>query len=117
MANRVVWTEEKLNEAARLWDAGVPSSKIAEAIGVTKGSMSGTASMRRDIFPARQWAKEPVVEKAAKTVPEPVIDEPPPRCTFIAGKWVEHVKRTTSTGAVVTMPRVSFIDGEREGAD
>lgn len=116
MKERRVWTEDKLNEAARLWDDGLTAAKIAETLGVTLGSFLGTSSQRRDQFPMRVKPAEKAVEavpviaapKLALVVPEP------PRRTYIAGQWVEHVKRTTSSGAVVTLPRVSFIDGVRE---
>lgn len=122
MRERRVWTEDKLNEAAQLWDAGLTAAKIAETLGVTLGSFLGTSSLKRELFPVRMKPKGEA-EVEAEEVPEPVMvaeaatEEPKPavRHTYIDGRWIEHVKRTTQSGAVVTMPRVSFIDGVREG--
>src|SRR6478752_1363123 len=108
-----VWTEEKLEEASRLWDKGVPAATIAAQLGVTLGSFLGTTSFKRERFPIRfKPAEKP--QPAPRRVPKPVltlVPKEPPRRTFFEGCYIEHVKRTTSTGAVVTMPRVSFIDG------
>lgn len=117
MSERRVWTEEKLNEAAKLWDEGHTASRIAAQLGVTIGSFLGTSSLQRERFPIRMKPKP-----AIQITPAPIVEAPAPvepvqvaiRRTYIAGQWVEHVKRTTTTGAVVTMPKVSFIDGMRE---
>ena len=113
-----VWTEEKLNEAARLWSQGLTATRIAELLGVTEGSFRGTSSLQRDRFPTRVKSKPEAQAEAIVEAPLP-IEKPKPavRRTYIAGKWVEHVKRKTITGAVVTVARVEFIDGAREMAD
>ncbi len=119
MGRHIVWTEEKLEEASRLWGEGISASKIAAQLGVTLGSFLGTTSFKRERFPIRfKPAEKP--QPAPRKAPKPVlalVPKEPPRRTFIAGQWIEHVKRTTQSGAVVTMPRVSFIDGIREGGD
>lgn len=117
-----VWTEDKLNEAARLWDEGLTATRIAQTLGVTLGSFLGTSSLKRELFPVRMKPKGEA-EVEAEKAPDPIIitevpiEEPRPavRRTYIDGRWIEHVKRTTQSGAVVTLPRVSFIDGVREG--
>jgi len=120
MGRYIVWTEERLDEASRLWGQGLTAARIAEQLGVTLGSFLGTSSLQRDRFPMRMKAKSEIEVIPAPSIemPAPVVaPEPVVRRTYIAGKWVEHVKRTTISGAVVTLPRVSFIDGGREFAD
>ena len=116
-ANARFWTEDKIAKASTMWNDGVVSYKIAEAFGVSRGSLSGIAVYYRDLFPSRV---KPKIGQRIEVAPIPVIESrasEPTRRTYIAGKWVDHVKRKTTTGAVVTMPRVSFIDGLRETAD
>jgi len=93
-----------LEAAAKLWAAGYSVSQIADKTGIPRGTMSGRVFRYRDVFPARTLA--PAQKRA----------EPVGR-TFFDGRYIEHVKRTTVSGAVVTMPRVSLIDGVREGAN
>lgn len=109
------WTPERIEEAARLWSTGMPGKTIALRMGVSWGSLSSITCNHRHLFPLRMKAKFslPSDFRHGNDVPRAAI---PPRRTFIDGQWVEHVKRTTSTGAVVTMPRVSFIDGAKEEA-
>ena len=108
------WTPERIEEASKLWNGGMPARTIAARMGVSWSSLSSITCNYRHLFPARTKAKftlptdyhqDNVIQIAA----------PPPRRPCVAGVWVEHVKRTTISGAVVTMPRVSFIDGAREG--
>lgn len=91
-----------LEAAAKLWAEGHSVSQIADKTGVPRGTMSGRVFRYRDIFPARTVTPAGKPAEAAGR-------------TFFDGRYIEHVKRVTSTGAVVTMPRVSFIDGMREG--
>ena len=110
MANRNVWTEERLNEASRLWDAGLSASKIAEIVGVTKGSMSGTASMNRELFPARQWARDQaVIVKEPEHVEAPIAR---PARKRVHSFGIRSVERRHITGEVHSMPRVSIINGK-----
>ena len=115
MARAKFWTEDKIAKASKLWNEGMVAEKIAEQFGVSRGSLSGIAACYRDRFPARikPEAYIPVRMEPKRPVLE-IVKPAPPRRTYIAGKWVEHVKRTTISGAVVTMPRVSFIDGGDE---
>ena len=110
MANRIVWTEDRLNEASRLWGQGVPASKIAEIVGVTKGSMSGTASMHRDLFPARPWAKEPAIA----VVDHPTVNEPiqPSTRNRVHTLGIRSVERQHWSGEVHSLPRVSILNGK-----
>lgn len=112
-----VWTEDRIAEACRLWNEGLSAAKIAAQLGVTLGSFLGTTSHQREKFPVRMKAKPQIQvrETEAVEVVAPVETlAPAPRRTNIAGQWIEHVKKTTRNGAVITMPRVSFIDGARD---
>ena len=110
MANRIVWTEERLNEASRLWDQGLSASKIAELVGVTRGSMSGTASMHRDLFPVRQWAKEQAI--SIKEEPRAVDQAQRPPRKRIHSFGIRSVGREHRSGEVHSMPRVSILNGK-----
>lgn len=109
-------TEKRITEAAKLWSDGLSTMQISTRLGIPKGTICSLAIRHRDLFPVRMVMNRmlPKEPKNAHTKPGA---NPPSSATYIAGKWVEHVKRTTRSGAVVTMPRVSFIDGVREGAD
>lgn len=105
VSKRGRWIREKIDHCVRLARTKMTQKDIAAEIGMTRGAVAFLMTKRADLF-------------AVKTKPEPkeiVILPQPARRTYIAGKWVEHVKRTTISGAVVTLPRVSFIDGVREG--
>lgn len=52
------WTEENISIAAKMWAEGAPGPVIAERLGVSKGSVTATASKFRDRFP-RRLTKEP----------------------------------------------------------
>lgn len=110
MANRIVWTEERLNSASKLWEQGVPASKIAEIVGVTKGSMSGTASMHRDLFPVRPWAKSHVVcVKEAEAVDIPIAR---PERKRVHSLGIRSVPRQHVSGEVHSLPRISILNGK-----
>lgn len=110
MANRIVWTEERLNEASRLWDQGMSASKIAELVGVTRGSMSGTACMHRDLFPGRARAREQAITiKEEPRAVEPV-KRPPSKRVHSFG--IRAVERHHVSGEVHSMPRVSILNGK-----
>jgi len=105
-----VWTEDRLNQASMLWDQGLSASKIAEIVGVSKGSMSGTASMHRDLFPARPLAREQAV-----TVREPErVDAPTarPERKRVHSFGIRSIERRHASGEVHSMPRVSIINGK-----
>lgn len=103
-------SDEWLERASKLWASGMTTSQIAAVTGIPRGTVCTRVFRHRDYFPMR-GNSTPTLPKPPRGAVEPA------RRTYIAGKWVEHVTRTTSTGAEVTMPRVSFIDGVREGVD
>lgn len=107
MSPRFPLSVDRIEQAAQLWDKGLTVSQISAELGIPKGTVCSTALRHRDRFPKRQEMNRPIPKPVLKLVPKET-----PRRTFIAGQWVEHVKRTTQSGAVVTMPKVSFIDGD-----
>lgn len=101
------WTEEKLRECVRLIRAGMIQHDVAEKIGMTRGAVAYLVTKSPELFTdAPPKSADVILHPKAKL-----------RRTWFEGRWIEHVKRTTQSGAVVTLPRVSFIDGVREGAD
>lgn len=156
----IVWTDENIALAAKMYADGYFGSHIAKHFGVTRNSFCGLAARNRDLFPKRlgtmsipqtkrgtKWDKEKIDEclrlrKAGKTMKAissiigitensvahvirkhkalfdapaaPVEIEPmrQSRRSFIAGKWVERVPFVTISGAVVSLPRVSIINGK-----
>lgn len=105
MSTKQPLTRERIAEVAKLWSEGLSTLQIAAQLGIPKGTICSTAIRHRDLFPARMAMYRRIVKPP---VPQPGKAV---KKTYIAGQWVEHVKRTTQSGAVVTMPRVSFIDG------
>ena len=43
MENNFVWNEDKLNKLRKLWDAGLPITKIGNEIGVSRNAIAGKA--------------------------------------------------------------------------
>lgn len=108
------WTPDRIAEAARLWNGGMPARTIAARMGVSWGALSSITCNYRYLFPARIKPKYTLPTDYLQDNAAPPLNLPSRR-TYIDGRWIEHVKRTTQSGAVVTLPRVSFIDGVREG--
>ena len=43
MENNFVWDEDKLNKLRKLWDDGLPITKIGNEIGVSRNAIAGKA--------------------------------------------------------------------------
>ena len=43
MENNFVWDEERLNKLRKLWDEGLPITKIGNEIGVSRNAIAGKA--------------------------------------------------------------------------
>ena len=43
MENNFVWDEDKLNKLKKLWDEGLPITKIGNEIGVSRNAIAGKA--------------------------------------------------------------------------
>jgi len=101
MSNTVTWTGARLDLAVMLWRLGVSTSNIADALGVTYPAIQSLTCYRRDLFPDRGRAFKPVEATPEVLAPKVASD---------------RVTRTTISGAKITLPRVTFIDGPyREG--
>lgn len=96
-----------LEVVSELWAEGVSATDIATRFGVTRRTVYNFAEYHRDQFPVRQHKKpfnhvvrcrEP---KLAASAPKKVAKALSPN----------HVRRTTISGAVVTLPRIPTIDG------
>ncbi|EJC73841.1 GcrA cell cycle regulator [Rhizobium hidalgonense] len=90
------WTEDKIVEAQKLWQAGRSAREIADLFGSKKNTVINMAHRNRDRFPARQAIRQPLPETCQAPAP---IRHP------------DRVTRVTLSGAEVTMPRVPCIDG------
>ncbi|PDT12957.1 GcrA cell cycle regulator [Rhizobium sp. M1] len=88
------WTEDKIVEAQRFWQAGYSAREIAELFGSKKNTVINMAHRNRDRFPSRQPALRP---------PDAEVSAPT--------RHPDRVTRVTLSGAHVTMPRVPTIDG------
>ncbi|ANL33186.1 MULTISPECIES: GcrA family cell cycle regulator [Rhizobium] len=89
------WTEDKIAEAQKFWQAGFSAREIAELFGSKKNTVINMAHRNRDRFPARQDALRP----------------PPGIAAAAPIRHPDRVTRVTLSGAHVTMPRVPTIDG------
>lgn len=88
------WTEERIAKAQKHWEEGLPARAIADLLGSTKNTVISMAHRNRERFPERQKSRQAIAYEA------------PGRKVY-----PDRVKRTTISGAVVTMPRVPTIDG------
>ncbi len=62
----MAWTEERISDLVRLWDAGHSASHIGNAIGVTKNAVIGKAHRLK--LPARP---SPIRHATAPSTPKP----------------------------------------------
>ena len=88
-----------MEDAARMWMAGVPSSKIAKSFKVSRNVIENMIARNRHLFPKRFEVAKPAVRPVSVAI---------------------HPDRVTRVvcGAKVTLPRVTFIDGPyREAAE
>lgn len=88
------WTEDKIAEAQKFWQAGFSAREIAELFGSKKNTVINMAHRNRDRFPSRQLALRPADAEVSAPTRHP-----------------DRVTRVTLSGAHVTMPRVPTIDG------
>lgn len=100
-AKRGNWTKEKVAECVRLRKAGKTITATALAIGMPRASVDSLIRKRPDWFEAEK-PKEVFLE----------APKHPRRRSFIADRWVERIPYTTISGAVVSLPRVSIINGK-----
>ena len=101
------WTDEEIAEAARLWAKGLSLIRMSIALDRTERAIDQMVRRNRPRFPPRPAGKP-------KRRVQPVEDrrtyvEPPPRA--LPTLTADRVRRTTISGAKITLPRVTFIDG------
>ncbi|MGD9476975.1 hypothetical protein [Shinella sp. G-2] len=56
----IVWTQETMAQAARLWAGGETSTHIARQFGISRGSFSGMAARNRHLFPPKTASAIPL---------------------------------------------------------
>lgn len=97
------------SSASKMWADGVPAGKIAEAFNLDRQYLYNYADKHRDSFPVRQTKqRKEVIHYVSTKVPtgpriyHDRLPKPLPP---------DRVRRTTISGAVVTLPRIPTIDG------
>jgi len=90
-----------------LWADGVSASDLAKRFGVTRRTIYNFAEYHRDQFPVRQH-KKPFNHVVRCREPKQAVASPPKKAKPLSP---DHVRRTTISGAVVTLPRIPTIDG------
>ena len=111
---RSKWTPDRMERAVTLWSDGVPEIEIAKKLGATRGAFASVVCYKRHLFPLRGKPKFTLPQLDAPKAEPEADSRDATRRTNIAGKWVYHVKRKTISGAIVTLPRISCIDGARD---
>lgn len=97
------WTKERVADCIRFRKEGKSITATALAIGMTRSSVDSLIRKRPEWF-------EPDARPEAAAAP--VVSENLRRRSFIAGRWVDRVPFTTISGAVVSLPRVSILNGK-----
>ena len=103
---KLVWTEDRLAEAAMMWKRGALTSEMAAHFKTSEDSISSLAGRRRDLFPHRKNYFRRAATPVRKEAPE----------IEISPSYPDRVIRKTVAGVMVTLPRVVFIDGPYRGA-
>jgi GcrA cell cycle regulator len=83
--------------AEKLWRAGLSGDDIAKEFGITRNQVYWLIDRNRERFPRRIIRMGSPAEIAIKSNP--------------STNYPDRVTRITPTGARITLPRVSFIDG------
>lgn len=100
-----------IHQASGMWADGVPALEIAERLGCTRRYFYNFAEHHREHFPVRQEKKK-VHHYVGTRHPTPPRIRRPERLPKILPP--DQVRRTTISGAVVTLPRIPTIDGNAE---
>lgn len=92
---------EWFRKATELWMQGMTAHGIAVATGVTSGAAYHRIHKTHpELFPAHRSASPVVVQHHE------------PKSYIGNGRWVDRVSYTTFAGAVISLPRVSIINGK-----
>lgn len=89
--------------AALLWSQGHNTHRIAVITGVMSGTAHNRIKRRPDLFPE----KRVIVLKTP-----PLASGGQPRSYIGNDRWVERVPFKTFAGAIVSLPRVSILNGK-----
>jgi len=93
MTSATIWTEEMIRQAVRLREGGFGCEKIGRHLGVGKTTVAKYMKSHAGLFRP--------TDRAVK------------RVHHVGGnRWVESVKHTTVSGEVVSLPRVSILNGK-----
>ena len=106
------WTEENKQAAAQLWAKGLAIYRIAVAFDTSEDAIGCLAKRNRSMFPKRPPAPKRNYYRR-EGANDPIIRrfEPPKPQQPKVRAYADRVTRHTISGAKVTMPRVTFIDG------
>ena len=98
MSRPIKWTEEMINQAIEMRANGAGCLAIGKMLGIGKSTVANYIARYWPVFHPR----EPVAE-----------GENPARRHYIGNeRWVERVAHTTVSSAVVSLPRVSILNGK-----
>ena len=108
------WTEEEIADAAKLWAKGLSLIRMSIALDRTERAIDQMVRRNRPLFPRRPAGKPK--KRARPPEDRRTYEEPPPRA--LPTLTADRVRRKTISGANITLPRVTFIDGPyREAAE
>ncbi len=83
------WTEERIEELTRLWEAGRSASQIGQVLGMSKNAVIGKAHrLKLPARPSPIRAASASPRPATRTTPRPVLRQRPPR----SGKARPHLE-------------------------
>lgn len=107
------WTDEDKASAARMWAKGASAFRISIAFDCTEYAVIRLTRRNRSMFPPRPPGPKPVRFKEQPDR-KAYQEEQVPRALPTIN--ADRVRRTTISGAKVTLPRVPFIDGHYQEA-
>jgi GcrA cell cycle regulator len=76
----MTWTDERVTELMRLWEAGRSASEIGRLLGVSKNSVVGKAhrmKLKARPSPIKRGASPQVRRVAVASIPKPAVHAPP----------------------------------------
>lgn len=98
MSRPIKWTDEMIEKAVEMRANGAGCLSIGKTLGISKTTVAD--------YIARYWPvfhpKAPAGDERAATRRHYIGNE----------RWVERVAHTTVSGAVVSLPRVSILNGK-----
>jgi GcrA cell cycle regulator len=95
----MTWTDERISDLVRLWDAGHTASHIGKAIGVSKNAVIGKAHRLK--LPPRP---SPIRQSAVPRAPKPVPPPAPKRIAKVRPRPIFRAARAAGNGAACLWP-------------